>query len=166
MPESRAHVIELNPNNKQRTYFARACGCARKAYNWGVDEWPRLYALHKADPSNHPKPDEMLLRRLFNAIKRKQFPYMLEVTKCAPQQALRNLGRAYKTICKGARFAPPIMKATIHSNGRSEIMLAEQWPIRLRFDFCDYPRIKHVIKLQPLVFEPQIATMVPLHKCV
>ena len=95
MPESRAHVIELNPNNKQRTYFARACGCARKAYNWGVDEWPRLYALHKADPSNHPKPDEMLLRRLFNAIKRKQFPYMLEVTKCAPQQALRNLGRAY-----------------------------------------------------------------------
>ena len=29
-----AHKIELKANNKQATYFAKACGAARKAYNW------------------------------------------------------------------------------------------------------------------------------------
>ena len=111
MSESRAHFIELSPNNKQRTYFVRACGCARKAYNWGIDEWQRLYQLHKTDPLKNPQPNEMLLRRRFNAIKRTEFPYMLEVTKCAPQQALRNLGTAYKNHWRNPkRFAFPTYK--------------------------------------------------------
>ncbi|MBO7173338.1 MAG: transposase [Burkholderiaceae bacterium] len=111
MSESRAHRIELIPNNKQRTYFARACGCARKAYNWALDEWQRLYALYKKDPENNSRPNEMLLRRRFNAIKRIEFPYMLEVTKCAPQQAIRNLGKAYVNHWRDPkRFAFPTYK--------------------------------------------------------
>ena len=31
-----AHKIELNLNNKQRTYMAKACGVARFAYNWAL----------------------------------------------------------------------------------------------------------------------------------
>ena len=33
-----AHRIELKPNNKQKTYFRKAFGCARLAYNWGLAE--------------------------------------------------------------------------------------------------------------------------------
>lgn len=29
---------KLNPNNHQRTKFARHAGCARWAYNWGLDQ--------------------------------------------------------------------------------------------------------------------------------
>ena len=38
-----AHRIELKPNNKQKTYFRKAFGCARLAYNWGLAEWKRMY---------------------------------------------------------------------------------------------------------------------------
>jgi putative transposase len=33
-----AHKIALDPTNKQRTYFARASGVARFAYNWALGE--------------------------------------------------------------------------------------------------------------------------------
>ena len=38
-----AHKIELDPNNEQRTYFKKASGVARKAYNWAMEEWKRRY---------------------------------------------------------------------------------------------------------------------------
>ena len=83
-----AHKIQLDPNNKQRTYFAKACGIARFAYNWALAEWKRR---HEAGE----KVSEEKLRRELNAIKREQFPWMMEVTKCAPQLAIMDLGKAF-----------------------------------------------------------------------
>lgn len=37
-----AHKIRLDPNKVQATYFTKACGVARFAYNWGLAEWKRL----------------------------------------------------------------------------------------------------------------------------
>ena len=82
-----AHKIALDPNNVQATYFARAAGTARFAYNWALAEWKRQYEAWKQD-SRLPKPSQAALRRQLNAIKREQFPWMLEVTKCAPQMAI------------------------------------------------------------------------------
>ncbi|MBT9156844.1 MAG: hypothetical protein DDT37_01835 [Firmicutes bacterium] len=79
-----AHKIALDPNNAQATYFARAAGTARFAYNWALAEWQRQYEACKTDPSL-PKPSQMALRRQLNGIKGEQFPWMLEVTKNAPQ---------------------------------------------------------------------------------
>lgn len=36
-----AHKIALDPNNVQATYFARAAGTARFAYNGALAEWQR-----------------------------------------------------------------------------------------------------------------------------
>lgn len=33
-----AHKIALDPNNVQATYFAKAAGTARFAYNWALAE--------------------------------------------------------------------------------------------------------------------------------
>jgi putative transposase len=91
-------------NNAQRTYLARAAGPARFAYNWALAEWGRQYAACKADP-NAKRPNEAALRRQLNAIKREQFPWMLEVTKCAPQIAIMQLGRAFENFFAGrARY--------------------------------------------------------------
>ncbi|MFD2407209.1 helix-turn-helix domain-containing protein [Azorhizophilus paspali] len=68
-----AHKIALAPNNAQATYFARAAGVARFAYNWALAEWGRQYEAHKADPAQ-PRPSQAALRRQLNAIKREQFP--------------------------------------------------------------------------------------------
>jgi putative transposase len=44
-----AHKIAVDANNKQRTYFAKAAGTARFAYNWALAEWQKQYELYKAD---------------------------------------------------------------------------------------------------------------------
>ncbi|EOX8266992.1 helix-turn-helix domain-containing protein, partial [Campylobacter coli] len=31
-----SHKVELKPNNKAKTHFKKAFGCARLAYNWGL----------------------------------------------------------------------------------------------------------------------------------
>lgn len=84
----RVHKIKLNPNKAQEIYFSKACGVARFAYNWALAEWKRQYEAGE-------KPSEISLRSLLNSVKREQFPWMLEVSKVAPQQAIKNLGTAY-----------------------------------------------------------------------
>jgi len=108
-----AHKIALDPNNAQATYFARACGVARFAYNWALDEWQRQYEAWKADNSR-PKPSQAALRRQLNAIKREQFPWMLEVTKCAPQMAIIQLGEAFKNFFAGRARYPQFRKKGVH----------------------------------------------------
>lgn len=93
----RAHKIALDPNNAQATHLACACGVARFAYNWALAEWTRQYEAWKADNSL-PRPNQMALRRQLNAIKRSEFPWMLEVTKCAPQLAIMQLGEAFRNF--------------------------------------------------------------------
>ncbi len=104
-----AHKIALDPNNKQATSFKKACGVARFAYNWALAEWKRQYEAHKADPSL-PKPSEAALRRQLNAIKREQFPWMLAVTKNAPQMAIIQLGEAFKNFFAGRARYPQFRK--------------------------------------------------------
>jgi putative transposase len=92
-----AHRIRLDPNKVQATHLARAAGTARFAYNWALAEWQRQYQACTQDPAL-PKPSEAALRRQLNAIKRAQFPWMLEVTKNAPQLAIMQLGRAFENF--------------------------------------------------------------------
>jgi putative transposase len=103
-----AHKIELDPNNEQRTYFKKASGVARKAYNWALEEWKGRYEAGE-------KLNEAALRRQLNRIKGEQFPYMLEVTKAAPQESIKQLGsvgvdlgvKALAVLSDGRRIAGP-----------------------------------------------------------
>jgi putative transposase len=83
-----AHKIEMRPAQAQETYFRKACGTARFAYNWGLARWSELYAAGE-------KVDHYRLKAELNRIKREQFPWMYEVTKCAPEAALADLGTAW-----------------------------------------------------------------------
>lgn len=108
-----AHRIALDPNNVQATYLARAAGTARFAYNWALAEWKRQYEAWKADNSL-PKPSQAALRRQLNAVKREQFPWMLEVTKNAPQMAIIQLGDAFKNFFAGRARYPQFRKKGVH----------------------------------------------------
>lgn len=108
-----AHKIALDPNNVQATYFARAAGTARFAYNWALAEWQRQYEAWKQDNSL-PKPSQAALRRQLNALKREQFPWMLEVTKNAPQMAIIQLGEAFKNFFAGRARYPKFRKKGVH----------------------------------------------------
>ena len=104
-----SHKIRLHPNNKQATYLAKASGTARFAYNWALAEWQTQYAAWKEDNSQ-PKPSQFSLRKQLNAIKREQFPWMLEVTKNAPQMAIIQLGTAFKNFFAGRAKYPQFKK--------------------------------------------------------
>jgi putative transposase len=118
----KGHVIRLEPNNKQAAYFAKACGVARLAYNWALNEWQRQYQADKTyrdycttnnlpiDDSQLNKPSQGKLRKQLNAIKREQYPFMLEVTKCSPQMAIIQLGDAFNRFFKGQAKYPKSRK--------------------------------------------------------
>ena len=108
-----AHKIALDPNNVQATHFARAAGTARFAYNWALAEWKRQYEACKADASL-PKPSQIALRRTLNGIKAEQFPWMLEVSKNAPQMAIIQLGAAFKNFFAGRARYPKFRKKGLH----------------------------------------------------
>lgn len=91
-----AHKIALDPNNKQATYFAKASGAARFAYNWALGEWKREFEAGG-------KPSDAALRKRLNASKREQFPWMFEVTKCAPQEAIINLGVGFSNFFRDCK---------------------------------------------------------------
>lgn len=109
----KAHRIALEPNDIQCTYFFKACGVARFAYNWALAEWQKQYEEHKKYPDK-PQPSEGSLRRLLNSIKRTQFPWMMEVTKNAPQMAIIQLGKAFKNFFSGRAKYPTFRKKGVH----------------------------------------------------
>jgi len=98
-----AHKITLDPHAAQKRYFACACGTARFAYNWALAEWQRQDLAGE-------KPSEGSLRRKLNSIKDEQFPWMRNVTKNAPQQAIKHLGAAFKNFFAGSGKSPKFKK--------------------------------------------------------
>jgi transposase len=76
-------------------------------------EWQRQYDAWKQD-NNLPKPSQAALRRQLNAIKRQQFPWMLEVTKNATQMAIMQFGDAFKNFFAGRAKYPKFRKKGVH----------------------------------------------------
>lgn len=87
----RSHVIQLRPNNKQETYFEKACGCQRFVYNWGLATW-------KSEYEKGNKPTGRSLKKQFNAVKKADYPWIMEVTKCTADSAFENLNTAFKNF--------------------------------------------------------------------
>lgn len=107
-----AQKIKLEPNNKQTTYFKKASGVARFAYNWGL----AYYQQKRKEDSNY-KFNEMELRKALNSIKHETFPWMDEVSKCAPQLAIKvNLNNAFRNFFKKNGKYPKFHKKGIHDS--------------------------------------------------
>jgi putative transposase len=85
----RAYKTELALNDKQTTACRKHAGAARWAYNWGLARKQEAYRATGTSPS------AMDLHRELNALKQTAVPWLYEVSKCAPQEALRNLDNAF-----------------------------------------------------------------------
>jgi putative transposase len=97
MQITRAYKTELALNNEQATACRRHAGAARYAYNWGLQRKQEAYAATGASPS------AIDLHRELNALKRTDLPWMYAVSKCAPQEALRNLDSAFSHFFRRCR---------------------------------------------------------------
>ena len=87
----------------------KSCGVARFAYNWGL-------ATREEKYKNGEKISAFDLKKLFNSVKKTEFPFVCEVTKCAAEDALLNLGVAYNNFFKKKAKHPTFKKKGIHDS--------------------------------------------------
>jgi putative transposase len=88
----RGYKTELDLTNEQRTACLKHAGAARFAYNWGLARSIEAYR------TTGKRPNAIALHKELNALKKTDYPWMYEVSKCAMQEALRDLDIAYKNF--------------------------------------------------------------------
>jgi len=86
---TRGYRTELDLNNQQITACKKHAGAARYAYNWGLKRKQEVYQTTGRSIS------AMELHRELNQLKQRELPWMYECSKCAPQEALRDLDVAF-----------------------------------------------------------------------
>ncbi len=88
---------ELHPNNQQKTILAQHAGVARHAYNWGLWLTKNILNHNQHNPDSKIKfPTAIDLHKLLVAMVKPDCSWYYEVSKCAPQYALRYLSEAWK----------------------------------------------------------------------
>lgn len=99
---------KLKLNNKQKTLLAKHAGVARHAYNWGLQTC--LETLEK----NEKLLSAIDLHKKLVAEVKSVHEWYYEVSKCAPQQALRNLATAFTNWWKHKHCQKPKFKKKGH----------------------------------------------------
>ncbi len=110
----RGYKTELDLNNVQKTACLQHAGAARYAYNWGLARKKEVYEQTGKAIS------AMELHKELNVLKQTDIPWMYEVSKTAPQEALRDLDKAFKNFFrtakqkKGQKWGYPRFKSKKH----------------------------------------------------
>ena len=103
----RAYRVELDPNNKQRTLLVKAAGISRFTWNWDLAFRIKKY---RENEGNDRYTDAMKQHKVLNVMKKKEFIWMREVSKCVPQEAMRDLDRAFSNFFKRTHGFPKFKK--------------------------------------------------------
>ncbi len=113
MKQQKAQIIQLQPTEEQRVYFARASGIARLAFNWALDWWNEQYKLHKEEGA--PRPNRVNTWKAWCAHKqacKDERPWLYEVSSDVPKWVIyESLPRAFANWWNPAtRQGPPKFK--------------------------------------------------------
>jgi putative transposase len=131
----RAYRTELDPNRVQQTLLGKTAGAARFAWNWGLAR--RIAEYEKTGKSS----DATAQHRQLNALKASEFPWMYEVSKCAPQEALRDLDGAYRHFYRRVKAGEKPGFPKFKSRGRTPPHFRINQPCAVTPDRIKLPRI-------------------------
>ena len=92
MEITKGYKAELDPNNVHRTHLLQHAGAARFAWNWGLARRKQEYE------ETGRSGNAIEQHRQLNALKPSEFLWMYEVSKCAMQESLRDLDKAYRNF--------------------------------------------------------------------
>ena len=102
---------QLKLNNSQRILLSKHAGTARHACNWGLGLTKQILDNNKANPSDKIKfPTAIDLHKWLVALVKPSNPWYYEVSKCAPQYALRQLREAWDRCFKKVSGVPRFKK--------------------------------------------------------
>ncbi|MHA2305370.1 MAG: RNA-guided endonuclease InsQ/TnpB family protein [Candidatus Hodarchaeales archaeon] len=96
----RGYKYELRVNNKEKTLLTQCAGTARCAWNWGLTE--RL-TRYKNETGEARYTDATKQHKTINRLKKSEFNWMYNYSKCIPQEALRDLEQAFKKFFNGRK---------------------------------------------------------------
>jgi putative transposase len=99
----KAFRYELKPNNKQMVLLFKCAGVSRFAWNWAMTRRNELYKEGKFTGAKKQ-------HREIIELKHTEFPWLKEVSKWIPQEALRNLDRAWEYYNSGHADGIPRFK--------------------------------------------------------
>jgi len=112
-----AHQIRMNPTPEQVEYLKRACGTRRFIYNWGREQWEKQYQAYKQEQETVPEserklqpPNAFALKKQFNEIRERDYPWTYDVTKCVVEGAFDDLKSAYDNFFAGRAEYPKYKK--------------------------------------------------------
>ncbi len=136
----------VDPTVDQRRDLARHAGAARTAYNWGLERVKAALDARRAGDATVHVPSAITLHREWNTWKRGPdgIPWWSEVSKCAPQEAFRNLEcglHAYWASRTGTRPGPRVRFPHWKKKGRSRDSFRLTGAIRLHGRAVTLPRI-------------------------
>ena len=96
--------ITLEPTAAAAEYCRKAAGIRLFAWNWALRRWEADYAAWKAesDPELRKKlkPSAKRYKAEWAEVRKTDFPWSFDVTKCAGTQAIIDLGNSYKRAIK------------------------------------------------------------------
>ncbi|MEH2382963.1 MAG: transposase [Nostoc sp.] len=102
---------KLKVNKKQLAVLAQHAGTARHAYNQGLALCKEVLKHNRVNPEDKIKfPSAIDLHKWLIASIKARLPWYYEVSKCAPQYALRSLSDAFKAFFKKLRGFPNFKK--------------------------------------------------------
>lgn len=136
---NKAYKTELNPNKAQISLLKKSIGTARFAYNWGLSR--RIEEYNNTGKSSSAIDQHKQL----NKLKQDSFPWIYEVSKSIPQEALRDLDTAYKNFfrkckCKKGKVGFPKFKSKHNERQSFRINSA----IKVKPNSILIPKIGHI----------------------
>jgi len=154
MTFSRGYRFELKPNNIQRAHLVKCAGVASFAWNWALDERQRLYLEREGDERFTNAIEQ---HRRLNILKKTDFPWMYEVSKCIPQEALRNLDNAYLPYRKTRKAGRKVRLPKFKKKGKTRDAFAfTGGAIRAEDTHVVLPRIGRVRVKEPALIDGRI----------
>jgi putative transposase len=108
---------ELKVSKQQRLLLAQHAGVARHAWNQGLALCQQVLLHNKLNPQDKIKfPTAIDLHKWLVAAVKSTHPWYYEVSKCAPQYALRYLSNALKSFFKKSQGFPKLKKKGQHDS--------------------------------------------------
>ena len=88
----RAHKIRIDCTKEQHSLMMQTAGCARYAYNWGLEKWSKMYEAWKSGNSKD-KPSWVWLLRIWTIEKPE---WANKTARSAVTCAIQNLDKGFK----------------------------------------------------------------------
>lgn len=144
------HKIQLNPTEQQREYFFKAAGTSRFVWNWALAKWKEKYASGQ-------KPNAMVLKKEFNAIKYKEFPWLIEMHRDSHSQPFAYLAKAWNRFFNEIKSDKKAHEPRFKKKNKShDSFYVANDKFSIRNQFIRLPKIGLVAMTESLRFEGKI----------